>query len=78
MATRLEKRGWRRSSGPLANVAEWQELDRLLKEFPDSTFEWTKGHANNRGNEFVDHELNRYMDQKCKKKGYTVAFFNLK
>ncbi|MCT7822186.1 MAG: ribonuclease, partial [Lactobacillus crispatus] len=25
---------------------------------------WTKGHANNRGNEFVDHELNRYMDQK--------------
>ena len=59
-----KKRGWRRSSGPLANVAEWQELDRLLKEFPDSTFEWTKGHANNRGNEFVDHELNRYMDQK--------------
>ena len=48
----------------LKNVAEWQELDRLLKHFPDSTFEWTKGHANNRGNEFVDHELNRYMDNK--------------
>lgn len=59
-----EKRGWKRSGGPLKNVAEWQELDRLLKHFPDSTFEWTKGHANNRGNEFVDHELNRYMDNK--------------
>ncbi|MGN1272722.1 MAG: ribonuclease H family protein [Lactobacillus sp.] len=59
-----KKRGWKRSSGPLKNVAEWKELDRLLSHFPDSTFEWTKGHANNRGNEFVDHELNRYMDQK--------------
>ena len=59
-----KKRGWKRSGGPLKNVAEWQELDRLLKHFPDSTFEWTKGHANNRCNEFVDHELNRYMDNK--------------
>lgn len=59
-----KKRGWKRSAGPLANVSEWQELDRLLKSFPDSTFEWTRGHANNRGNEFVDHALNRYMDEK--------------
>lgn len=57
-----KKRGWKRSSGPLKNVPEWKELDRLLQKFPDATFEWTKGHANNRGNEFVDHELNRYMD----------------
>lgn len=59
-----KKRGWKRSNGPLKNVPEWQELDRLLQQFPDSKFEWTKGHANNRGNEFVDHALNRYMDQK--------------
>lgn len=58
-----KKRGWKRSAGPLANVPEWQELDRLLKYFPDATFDWTKGHANNRGNEFVDHELNKYMDK---------------
>ena len=57
-----KKRGWNRSSGPLKNIPEWKELDRLLQKFPDATFEWTKGHANNRGNEFVDHELNRYMD----------------
>lgn len=59
-----KKRGWKRSNGPLKNIPEWQQLDHLLKSFPDSTFEWTKGHANNRGNEFVDHELNRYMDHK--------------
>ncbi|RVU71062.1 MULTISPECIES: ribonuclease H family protein [Lactobacillus] len=59
-----KKRGWKRSKGPLANTAEWQELDRLLKQFPDATFDWTKGHANNRGNEFVDHLLNKYMDEK--------------
>ena len=58
-----KKRGWKRSSGPLKNVPEWKELDRLLRSFPDSTFEWTKGHANNRGNEFVDHKLNEYMDK---------------
>ena len=58
-----KKRGWKRSSGPLKNVPEWKELDRLLQSFPDSTFEWTKGHANNRGNEFVDHKLNEYMDK---------------
>ena len=58
-----KKRGWKRSSGPLKNVPEWKELDRLLQSFPDSTFEWTKGHANNRGNEYVDHALNRYMDE---------------
>lgn len=58
-----KKRGWRRASGPLANVPQWQELDRLLAKFSDTTFTWTKGHANNRGNEFVDHALNVYMDQ---------------
>lgn len=62
--TSWKKRGWKRSSGALKNVKQWQELDQLLEKFPDSTFEWTKGHANNRGNEFVDHELNRYMDTK--------------
>lgn len=58
-----KKRGWKRSSGQLINKEEWIRLDKLLLQFPDSKFDWTKGHANNRGNEFVDHELNRYMDQ---------------
>lgn len=59
-----KKRGWRKSSGELANKEQWQEIDRLLPQFPNATFSWTKGHANNAGNEFVDHFLNQYMDKK--------------
>lgn len=62
--TSWKKRGWRKSKGKLANKTEWQEIDRLLPQFPHSTFSWTKGHAGNEGNEFVDHLLNRYMDEK--------------
>lgn len=58
-----KKRGWKRSKGELANKKEWQEIDRLLAYFPHSNFEWTKGHAGNAGNEFVDHLLNKYMDE---------------
>lgn len=58
-----KKRGWKRANGPLINANEWKRLDKLLVHFPDSTFNWTKGHADNEGNIFVDHELNRYMDK---------------
>ncbi|WP_297815933.1 ribonuclease H family protein [uncultured Lactobacillus sp.] len=58
-----KKRGWKKSKGVLANVAQWKEIDELLTHFPDAQFDWTKGHANNRGNEFVDHELNKFMDK---------------
>jgi ribonuclease HI len=57
-------RGWHKSSpGEIANLECWQELDSLLVQFLQPKFEWTKGHANNRGNEFVDHTLNKFMDQ---------------
>lgn len=59
-----KKRSWKKANGQLANKAEWQEIDRLLTNFPHADFEWTKGHANNAGNEFVDHFLNKYMDEK--------------
>ncbi|MCH3904938.1 MAG: ribonuclease H family protein [Lactobacillus sp.] len=58
-----EKRGWRRSNGPLKNTDQWQEMASLLKQFTRAEFTWTKGHEGNYGNEFVDHALNRYMDQ---------------
>ncbi|MDF7682853.1 ribonuclease H family protein [Lactobacillus sp. ESL0679] len=59
-----KKRGWKKSSkGEIANLAGWQELDSLLAQFSNPEFKWTKGHANNRGNEFVDHTLNKFMDQ---------------
>ncbi|BDR59869.1 ribonuclease H family protein [Lactobacillus xylocopicola] len=59
-----KKRGWKKSTpGEIANLECWQKLDQLLEQFSQSHFEWTKGHANNRGNEYVDHALNEVMDQ---------------
>lgn len=58
-----QRRGWRRSSGPLKNARQWRELASLLAKFAQADFSWTKGHAGNYGNEFVDRALNRYMDQ---------------
>lgn len=58
-----KKKGWKRSGGPLKNVELWQELEKLLQQFPDSIFDWTHGHRNNEGNNFVDHKLNQFMDK---------------
>lgn len=55
---------WRKSDHkPIKNKEYWQELARLLVQFPAATFSWTKGHADNEGNEFVDSKLNEFMDK---------------
>ena len=62
------RHGWRLSSGgPLKNRRLWQAMDRLLVQFAHLRFRWTKGHADNRGNVFVDHLLNRTMDRESGK-----------
>jgi ribonuclease HI len=58
-----KRRGWKRSNGPLVNAELWQAVDRLLPKFTDLHYRWTKGHATNQGNVFVDHLLNQTMDQ---------------
>ncbi|GEN94162.1 ribonuclease H family protein [Pediococcus ethanolidurans] len=59
-----KRRGWKRGSGqPLANSELWRQLDQLLGHFPNLHYYWTKGHATNRGNVFVDTLLNQTMDQ---------------
>ncbi|WP_412989058.1 ribonuclease H family protein [Pediococcus siamensis] len=59
-----KRRGWQRSGGqPLANRELWQQLDHLLAKFTQLHFYWTKGHADNAGNVFVDQLLNQTMDQ---------------
>ncbi|MFC6261677.1 ribonuclease H family protein [Levilactobacillus fujinensis] len=57
-----KRRGWKRSAGPLVNAELWQDVDRLLPQFSHLTYQWTKGHATNQGNVFVDHLLNETMD----------------
>ena len=62
------RRDWRLSNGqPVKNASLWKVMARLVKAFPTLRFKWTKGHANNAGNNFVDHLLNRTMDQMNRK-----------
>lgn len=59
-----QRHGWRLSSGrPVKNRQLWQTMARLLPRFADLQFQWTKGHANSAGNNFVDRLLNHTMDQ---------------
>lgn len=58
-----KRRGWKRSAGDLANAELWQELDGLLNRFSNLSYAWTKGHATNDGNLFVDDLLNESMDE---------------
>ena len=58
------RRGWTTSTGkPVANMELWQELLRLLPQFTGLHFNWTKGHADNLGNNIVDELLNTTMDK---------------
>ncbi|HAT55186.1 MAG TPA: RNase HI [Lactobacillus sp.] len=57
-----QRRGWKRSAGELANKELWQAMSLQLKFFTHLRFEWTKGHADNSGNVFVDELLNKTMD----------------
>ncbi|MBB1062288.1 ribonuclease H family protein [Limosilactobacillus fastidiosus] len=59
-----QKRGWKTSSGSaVANKELWQEVVKLLPQFTQLEFQWTKGHADNDGNIIVDHLLNETMDK---------------
>ncbi|WP_281164351.1 ribonuclease H family protein [Liquorilactobacillus sicerae] len=59
-----QKRGWKTVAGqPVANQELWQKLAKILAKFPQLHFSWTKGHADEQGNVFVDHLLNQTMDQ---------------
>ncbi|WP_099974278.1 ribonuclease H family protein [Lactobacillus terrae] len=56
--------GYKKSDGKVpANLELWKELDELLPTIPNKSFEWTKGHANDAGNNRVDELLNLTMDR---------------
>lgn len=59
-----EKNGWKTSAGTgVKNKELWIEISRLFPEFPNLDYQWTKGHANDEGNNLVDELLNKTMDQ---------------
>ncbi|WP_129044522.1 ribonuclease H family protein [Companilactobacillus metriopterae] len=56
--------GYKKSDGKVpANLELWKELDELLPTIPNKSFEWTKGHDNDAGNNRVDELLNLTMDR---------------
>ena len=58
------RKSWRKADGQVvANATLWAEVYQLLPEFSDVSFTWTKGHADNDGNVFVDELLNKTMDK---------------
>lgn len=57
------RRGWKKSNGSvIKNKNEFMQLSTLLCQFKHLNFKWTKGHATNEGNNFVDKLLNDTMD----------------
>jgi ribonuclease HI len=49
-----EKRGWRRKTGPIANLELVQELWTLAQRHPRVRVRWIKAHDGSRWNEYAD------------------------
>ena len=56
-----EKRGWRRKSGPIANLALVKELYALAQSHPRVTLQWIKAHDGTRWNEYADALASQYL-----------------
>ncbi len=56
-----EKRGWRRKSGPIANLELVRELYELSNAHTGVTLEWIKAHDGSRWNEYADALASSYM-----------------
>jgi ribonuclease HI len=56
-----ERRGWRRKSGPIANLELVQELYALANAHPDVELVWIKAHDGSRWNEYADALASAYM-----------------
>ena len=56
-----EKRGWRRKSGPIANLELVKTVYALAKKHPSVTLQWIKAHDGSRWNEYADALASAYM-----------------
>ncbi|MHA8137533.1 ribonuclease H family protein [Lactobacillaceae bacterium Scapto_B20] len=69
-----QRRGWQTSTGqPVKNEQLWRQVAELLKQFPNIQYQWTKGHADDPGNQFVDDTLNQTMDEMGKSGTIKIA-----
>ena len=56
-----ERRGWKRKSGPIANLELVQELYALANAHPNVSLEWIKAHDGSRWNEYADALATTYL-----------------
>ncbi|MBW2287727.1 MAG: ribonuclease HI [Deltaproteobacteria bacterium] len=56
-----EKRGWRRKSGPIANLELVKELYDLANRHPHANLQWIRAHDGSRWNEYADALANTHM-----------------
>jgi ribonuclease HI len=60
-ATGWEKRGWKRKTGPIANLELVQQLYALAGAHPRVTLKWIKAHDGSRWNEYADALASAYL-----------------
>jgi len=60
-AAAWERRGWRRKSGPIANLEQVQKLYKLANAHPTVELVWIKAHDGSRWNEYADALASSYM-----------------
>jgi ribonuclease HI len=60
-----EERGWRRKTGPIANLELVQELYRLAGVHSNVTLEWIRAHDGSRWNEYVDALANSFLRERA-------------
>jgi len=56
-----EQRGWRRKSGPIANLELVKRLYGLARAHPGVRIEWIRAHDGSRWNEYADALASRYL-----------------
>ena len=56
-----ERRGWKRKTGPIANLEQVKELYALAGQHPNTTLKWIKAHDGSKWNEYADALATTYM-----------------
>jgi ribonuclease HI len=59
-----EQRGWRRKSGPIANLELVQKLWRLVGDHPGVKLQWIRAHDGSRWNEYADALATTYLRER--------------
>jgi len=59
-----EKRGWKRKTGPIANLELVKELYALAGQHQNATLKWIKAHDGSKWNEYADALATHYMRER--------------